>query len=39
VTLAGFIEAVRPDGDTAVVSATFPVKPPRLLVLMVEVPD
>ena len=39
VTLAGFIEADRPDGDTVVVNATFPVKPPRLWAVMVEVPD
>ncbi len=39
VTLAGFVEAVRPEGDTAVVRAILPVKPPRLWSVIVEVPD
>ncbi len=39
VTLAGFVEAVRPEGDTTVVRAMLPVNPPRLWSVMVEVPD
>ncbi len=39
VTLAGFIEGVRPKGETAVVSVADPENPPRLFSVMVEVPD
>ncbi len=39
VTLAGLVDAVSDDGDTAVDRATLPVKPPRLFRLIVEVPD
>ena len=38
VTLPGLIEAVRPEGDTLVVRAMLPAKPPRPFRLMVEVP-
>ena len=39
LTLAGFREAVRPEGETNAVNATVPAKPPRLLDTMVEPPD
>ena len=39
VTLAGAMEAVRLAGDTVVVRATLPAKPPRLVTLTVEEPD
>ncbi len=38
-TLFGFIDAVRPEGDTFVAMVTLPVKPPRLLRLIDDVPD
>ena len=38
-TLAGLVDAARPDGDTVVARLTLPVKPPRLFRLRVEVPD
>ena len=37
--IAGLIDAVRPEGDTAVASVTLPMNPPRLLTLMVAAPD
>ena len=39
LTLVGFMEAVRPEGETAVVSVMLPVNPPRLLRVMLEVAD
>ena len=36
LTLAGFAEPVRPEGDTEVVNAMLPVNPPRLLRVMIE---
>ncbi len=38
-TLLGPVDAVRPEGDTFVARATLPVKPPRLLRLIDDVPD
>ncbi len=38
-TLLGLTDAVRPEGDTSVARVTLPVKPPRLLRLIDEVPD
>ena len=38
-TLVGLAEAVRPEGETEVVSATLPANPPRLLSVIVEAPD
>ena len=39
VTLAGLVDAVRPEGDTLVEREMLPAKPPRLFRLMVEVVD
>ncbi len=39
LTLVGLMEAVRPEGETLVVSAMFPAKPPRLLSVMEAVSD
>ena len=39
LTLVGFTEVVGPEVDTLATSATLPEKPPRLLTVMVEVPD
>ncbi len=39
LTLVGLTEEVRPEGETLVVSAMLPAKPPKLLSVMGEVPD
>ncbi len=39
LTLVGLVEAVSPEGETEVVTAMLPANPPRLLSIIVEVPD
>jgi hypothetical protein len=39
LTLVGLAEAVRPKGETEVVSSMLPTNPPRLSSVIVEVPD
>ncbi len=39
LTLVGLTEAVRPEGETLVVRAMLPARPPRLFSIMGEVPD